>query len=57
MIYLIAALGELHFWWLVKADIREPVICALLLGLLLVLRLAVVRHSVRTKISRRTPTV
>ena len=33
-IYLIAALGVLHFIWLVKADIREPLIYA---GILLIL--------------------
>lgn len=34
-IYLIAALGVLHFIWLVKADLREPLIYAgILVGLL-----------------------
>ncbi len=34
-IYLIAPLGVLHFFMLVKADIREPLIYGLLLALLL----------------------
>jgi methionine sulfoxide reductase heme-binding subunit len=35
LIYLIAVLGVLHFWWLVKADIREPALyAAILVGLL-----------------------
>lgn len=32
--YLIPVLGVIHFWWLVKADIQEPLVYALLLGLL-----------------------
>jgi methionine sulfoxide reductase heme-binding subunit len=34
-IYAIAILGVLHFWWLVKKDITEPAIFAVLLALLL----------------------
>jgi sulfoxide reductase heme-binding subunit YedZ len=37
--YIIPVLGVLHFWWLVKADVLEPLVYALLLGLLLALRL------------------
>lgn len=32
--YIIAILGVLHFWWLVKADLREPIIYALILTFL-----------------------
>jgi len=35
LVYLIACLGVLHFTWLVKADIQEPMIYAILLFLLL----------------------
>jgi len=38
-IYAIAILGVLHFWWLVKKDITEPAIFAVLLALLLGARL------------------
>jgi sulfoxide reductase heme-binding subunit YedZ len=38
-VYIIATLGVLHFLWLVKADIREPVIYGVILITLLVLRL------------------
>ena len=38
-IYLIAILGVLHFIWLVKADLREPLIYAAILTLLLGYRL------------------
>ena len=33
--YLIGILGVWHFWWQVKADIREPLIYALILSALL----------------------
>lgn len=35
LIYAIAALGILHYWWLVKKDISQPLIYALVLVLLL----------------------
>jgi methionine sulfoxide reductase heme-binding subunit len=38
LVYLIAVLGVLHYWWLVKKDITEPVLFAALLGLLFLLR-------------------
>jgi len=38
--YAAATLGILHFWWLVKADWREPALYAGALGLLLSLRWA-----------------
>jgi sulfoxide reductase heme-binding subunit YedZ len=39
LVYAIATLGVLHFWWLVKKDITEPFIFASLLALLLIIRL------------------
>ena len=38
LVYVIPALGVLHFWWLVKADVRTPLVYALLLVLLLGMR-------------------
>jgi len=38
-IYLIAAFGVVHFWWLVKRDITQPAIFALVLSALLGVRL------------------
>lgn len=38
LVYVIPALGVLHFWWLVKADVREPLVYAVLLVLLLAVR-------------------
>ncbi len=37
-VYGIAILAVVHYWWLVKADIREPLIYALILAALLGLR-------------------
>ena len=35
LVYLIGALAVLHFWWLVKSDIREPLLYAAILTVLL----------------------
>jgi len=35
LVYLIAPLGVLHFWWMVKRNLTEPIIYAILLALLL----------------------
>jgi sulfoxide reductase heme-binding subunit YedZ len=39
LIYVAAILGCLHFWWQVKADWREPLLYAAILGVLLAWRL------------------
>ena len=39
-IYLSAVAGVVHFWWLVKADVREPQAYAIVVGALLAFRLA-----------------
>jgi len=39
LVYLIAVGGVVHYWWLVKKDITQPLIYALLLAVLLGLRL------------------
>jgi sulfoxide reductase heme-binding subunit YedZ len=39
LVYLVALLGVLHFLWLVKADLREPLIYGLILGGLMLIRL------------------
>jgi sulfoxide reductase heme-binding subunit YedZ len=38
-IYAVGFLGVWHYWWQVKQDIREPLVYALILGLLLGIRL------------------
>src|ERR1700724_577760 len=45
LIYVIATLGVWHFWWQVKKDIREPLLYACGLTLLLGYRLWKHRHS------------
>jgi sulfoxide reductase heme-binding subunit YedZ len=35
LVYAIGALAVLHFWWLVKSDIREPLLYAAILAVLL----------------------
>ena len=40
LVYVIAPLGVLHFWWMVKRDITEPAIYALVLAVLLGYRVA-----------------
>lgn len=39
LVYAIATLGVVHYWWLVKKDIREPLLYALILAMLLGIRL------------------
>ena len=46
--YVAAIGGVVHFWWLVKADVREPLIYAAVLALLFVLRLPPVVPFVRS---------
>jgi methionine sulfoxide reductase heme-binding subunit len=38
LVYIIPALAVLHFWWLVKADVREPLVYAFLFLFLMLLR-------------------
>jgi len=46
LIYLVSALGVLHFYWKVKADTREPLIFAAVIGLLLLARVPAVQRVV-----------
>ncbi len=39
MIYLAAILGVIHYYWLVKSDVRKPVFYGVLVGILLLWRL------------------
>lgn len=38
LVYAIGGLGVLHFWWLVKKDVTEPLIFAVVVGVLLAMR-------------------
>ncbi|HET7005317.1 MAG TPA: protein-methionine-sulfoxide reductase heme-binding subunit MsrQ [Candidatus Binatia bacterium] len=54
LVYVIAILGVVHFYWLVKADIRRPVQYGAALALLLGFRLAVkLQSSSRSSASSR----
>jgi sulfoxide reductase heme-binding subunit YedZ len=50
LVYLIGTLGVLHYLWLVKADVREPLIYGAVLVVLLVLRLP--RKKIQKKLTR-----
>ncbi|MFY9315383.1 MAG: protein-methionine-sulfoxide reductase heme-binding subunit MsrQ [Burkholderiales bacterium] len=47
LVYVIAPLGVLHFWWMVKRDVTEPAIYAVILALLLGYR--ALRHTVERR--------
>ncbi|MDJ0834745.1 MAG: protein-methionine-sulfoxide reductase heme-binding subunit MsrQ [Gammaproteobacteria bacterium] len=49
LVYLILVLVIAHYLWLVKADYREPIVYALIGGLLLLLRLPVIRQNLLYK--------
>lgn len=46
LVYLAAILASIHFLWLVKADIREPLVYSSIIVILLFLRLPFIRHWV-----------
>ncbi|HWF98139.1 MAG TPA: protein-methionine-sulfoxide reductase heme-binding subunit MsrQ [Steroidobacteraceae bacterium] len=57
LVYVIALLGVWHFYWQVKADVREPLVYAGILAVLLGYRLARsnrMRSALASIISRRT---
>ena len=39
LVYVAAVAGVVHFWWLVKADIREPQTYAIIVAALLAFRI------------------
>jgi len=51
LVYVAAILGVWHFWWQVKADIREPLLYAAMLAVLLGYR--VVRSRTARELARR----
>ena len=56
-IYLAAALGVIHYYWLVKSDIRQPLLYGALVGLLLLYRVIGWLRTGRTAKKAATPTV
>jgi sulfoxide reductase heme-binding subunit YedZ len=51
LVYLIAVLGVWHYWWQVKQDIREPLIYAAILAVLLGYRVWFARRRQRAEVS------
>jgi len=49
LVYAAALLGVLHFYWKVKADTREPLVFALILVVLLILRVPMIRRKIEEK--------
>ena len=49
IVYAIGVLAVLHFWWLVKSDVREPAIYAAILAVLLILRLPPIARRIQRK--------
>jgi sulfoxide reductase heme-binding subunit YedZ len=59
LVYVTGIAGVVHFWWLVKADVREPQLYAAIIALLLGFRLwwARARVSAAPQIERAIKTV
>ena len=47
LVYAIAPLGVLHFWWMVKADVTQPALFGAILAVLLGYRIAVKARAAR----------
>ena len=47
LVYPAALAGVLHFWWLVKADVREPFIYAAILAILMLARASPIASRLR----------
>jgi sulfoxide reductase heme-binding subunit YedZ len=56
LVYVIAPLGVLHFWWMVKRDVTEPAIYAVILAALLGYRV-IAQLRERDIIARTSPKV
>jgi sulfoxide reductase heme-binding subunit YedZ len=56
LVYLICILGVVHYWWLVKRDLTQPIIYACVVALLLGARL-VLRQAPRPRPKARPATV
>jgi sulfoxide reductase heme-binding subunit YedZ len=57
LVYATGVLAVVHYWWLVKADVRRPLMYAIVVGALLGLRLfwASQRAATRAPAPRRVP--
>jgi sulfoxide reductase heme-binding subunit YedZ len=57
LVYVSGTLGVIHYWWLVKADIRSPITYAAIVGLLLGYRVWRGKKGTGVVVSRRAPAV
>lgn len=48
LVYLVALLAVIHFVWLVKSDIREPLAYGAVMGVLLLVRVPGIRRTITT---------
>jgi sulfoxide reductase heme-binding subunit YedZ len=55
LVYVIAPLGVLHFWWMVKRDVTEPAIYAVILAVLLGYRVVAKLKDDRRRRARPAP--
>lgn len=56
-VYLIAVLAVIHFWWLVKKDVSEPLLYAFILVMLLGIRIYFNYSNKRSKSSKEQSTL
>ena len=56
LVYLSGSLGVIHYWWLVKADVRRPISYGVVVAALLVFRVYWLRAHAAPKRSLRTVT-
>jgi sulfoxide reductase heme-binding subunit YedZ len=58
LVYVIAIAGVIHFYWLVKADIRRPAQYGAVLGLLLAYRLlARLKPTISSRLVQRSTSI
>jgi methionine sulfoxide reductase heme-binding subunit len=57
LVYASALLGVVHYWWLVKADIRSPIMYAAIVSLLLGFRVWRRKKGTGVFFSKRVPAV
>jgi methionine sulfoxide reductase heme-binding subunit len=57
LIYLTGILGVVHYWWLVKADVRKPEEYAVVLGILLLYRVVTWAAEKRKQRQRPMPII
>jgi sulfoxide reductase heme-binding subunit YedZ len=49
LVYVICILGVVHYWWLVKRDLTQPIIYAVIVGVLLIARLVLRRQKPKAR--------